>query len=197
MKPFLFLCLLLLAAACNPLRSVLRPSPERQLSRLLTAHPELVKHDTVSVHDTVTVARVQVQTRYVAIPDRPRERGDSLQLDALLSRLGSALDTAQRKATQATIYRLVRQRPYFPDTLRFDTLGVHGRIWQRGRVYSIRLTRDEIRTPHEARAVVSRLGPGDGNRPAAWYRPGTWPRWVYLLAGFLIGLLLCFRLARR
>lgn len=195
---FLFCALLLGLSACNPLRHLFAPNPERELGRLLTAHPELNTRDTVSVtvHDTVTVAKIDVQTRYVAVPNVVREQRDSLQLDSLINKLSASLDTAQRKAAQTSIRRLIRARPIFPDTLCFDTLGVHGRIWQWGNVYNIRLTRDEIKTPHTAtgKSVLQRLKPCSC-KSVIWYDPRTWP-YLWLLAGFVAGLFLCFSIRR-
>lgn len=187
---------LLLAAVslCLASCSVSRPTPEQQLGKLLTAHPELAAPDTITVHDTVVVAKLEVQTHYVAVPNVVRERRDSLQLDSLLAHLSAEIDTAQRKAAQSSIHRLVRQRPHFPDTLYFDTLGVHGRIWQQGNVYQIRLTRDAIKAPIAAKAVVARLKPC--NCPViTWYDPRTWP-WLWVLAGFAGGILLSLLLRR-
>ncbi len=189
-RALILACCSLALANC----STVRPTPERQLDALLTAHPTLTVRDTITVHDTVTIQAVKVETRYVAVPNVVRERRDSLQLDSLLAHLSAELDTAQRKAAQSSIHRLVRQRPYFPDTLCFDTLGVHGRIWQRGNVYTIKLTRDAITRPVTATTVVTRLKAG--NCPAAiWYDPRTWP-WAWVLAGFVGGILLCFSLRR-
>lgn len=194
MRVLLLFCAILLSlSACSPLRHVFAPNPAHELGLLLTQHPELNTHDTVRVHDTVTVARVQVQTRYVAVHDTVREQRDSLHLDALLLQLSTSLDAAQRKAAQTSIHRLIRQRPIFPDTLRFDTLGVHGRIWQRGNVYSIRLTRDEIHTPHTATVAFQRLVASRNS--LIWYDPRTWP-WLWLLLGFGAGLFLCFSIRR-
>jgi hypothetical protein len=169
--------------------SVFRKTPEQQLAQLVADNPRLATTDTVTVtiHDTVTVAKEEGQTRYVAMPNVARERRDSLQLDSLLGRLSVSLDSAQHKAAKASIHRLIRQRPIFPDTLCFDTLGVHGRIWQQGNVYNIRLTRDEIRTPHTAqgKAAYQRLTPCDC-KTVTWYDPGTWP-WLWVLAGFVGG----------
>lgn len=188
------LLFLLLLAGC----SVFRKTPEQKLAEFVAAHPELATTDTVTVtvHDTVTVPKIEVQTRYVAAPNVVRERRDSLQLDSLLNKLSASLDTAQRKAAQTSIHRLLRQRPIFPDTLCFDTLGVHGRIWQQGNVYSIRLTRDEIKTPHtaQAKAAYQRLTPC-GCNPILWYDPRTWP-WLWLLAGFMGGIALSLILRR-
>lgn len=196
MRTTLFLAAALLAAsACNPLRHILAPTPEQQLERFAAKHPGLARIDTVTVRDTVVVAKVEVRTRFVAVHDTVREQRDSLRLDSLLSRLSTSLDSAQHKAAKASIHQLLRQRPIFPDTLCFDTLGVHGRIWQRGNIYSIRLTRDEIRTPHEAKAAFQRLVPC-ACKPTIWYDPRTWP-WLWVLAGFVAGNLLCFTLARR
>jgi hypothetical protein len=171
---------------------VFRPTPEQQLGTLLTAHPELTVADTITVRDTVVVAKVEVRTRYVAVPNVQRERRDSLQLDSLLNHLSAELDTAQRKAAQSVVHRLLRQRPHFPDTLCFDTLGVHGRIWQQGNVYQIRLTRDAIKAPVAAKAVVARLKPCT---TVTWYDPRTWP-WLWVLAGFAGGILLSLLLRR-
>jgi hypothetical protein len=196
MRPFFFalLCLLLALTSC----SVFRPTPEQKLAGLVAENPQLATTDTVTVtiHDTVTVTKIEVQTRYIAAPNVVRERRDSLQLDSLLSRVSASLDTAQRKAAQSSIHRLVRQRPIFPDTLCFDTLGVHGRIWQRGNVYTIRLTRDEIKTPHtaRARAAFQRLT-ACTCKSVTWYDPRTWP-WLWLLAGFAGGILLSLYLRR-
>ena len=195
MRHLLFFCLILLAVvACNPTRHLFAPSPEKALAKLTAKHPELLRPDTITIHDTVTVAKIEVQTRYVPVPNVVRERRDSLQLDSLLNQLSASLDTAQRKAAQANIHRLIRQRPVFPDTLCFDTLGVHGRIWQQGKTYFIRLTRDEIKTPHQARQAIQRLTPCQCES-VIWYDPRTWP-WLWLLAGFLAGIALCLILRR-
>ncbi len=193
-NPLLFCLALLCLTACNPLRHLFTPTPEQALERFVSAHPELAKTDTLTIHDTVTVTKIEVRTRYVAAPNPVREQRDSVRLDSLLTRLGASLDTAQRKAAQSSIHRLIRQRPIFPDTLCFDTLGVHGRVWQRGNVYNIRLTRDAIRTPHEAKAAFQRLVPCDCHSPI-WYDPRTWP-YLWLLAGFLGGIALCLILRR-
>ncbi|GAA4349840.1 hypothetical protein GCM10023185_06890 [Hymenobacter saemangeumensis] len=192
MKALLTVLLFLACAGC----SLLRPNPERQLGRLLTKFPELNTRDTVTVHDTVTVEQVKVETRYVAMPNPVRERRDSLHLDSLLAKLSASLDSAQRKAAQGSIHRLVRQRPYFPDTLCFDTLGVHGRIWQRGNVYHIKLTRDAITTPVAAKTVVTRIKPCNCNPVFGWRQPATWPRWVYLVLGAVARSLLTVSLIR-
>ncbi|MBO2009174.1 hypothetical protein [Hymenobacter negativus] len=179
--------------------SVFRSTPEQKLAQLVADNPHLVTTDTVTVtvHDTVTVAKVEFQTKYVAVPNVVREQRDSLQLDSLLNKLSASLDTAQHKAAKSNIHRLLRQRPIFPDTLCFDTLGVHGRIWQQGNVYNIRLTRDEIKTPHtaQAKAAYQRLTPCDC-KPVIWYDPSTWP-YLWLLAGFMGGIALCLILRRK
>jgi hypothetical protein len=190
----LFCAALLSLTACNPLRHVFAPSPAQALEKFAAQHPELTRVDTVTVRDTVVVAKVEVHTRFVALPNPVREQRDSLQLDSLLNKVSASLDTAQRKAAQFSLHRLIRARPIFPDTLCFDTLGVHGRIWQRGNVYSIRLTRDAIRTPHEAKAAFQRLTPCTCKSPI-WYDPRTWP-YLWLLAGFAAGIVLCLRLRR-
>lgn len=192
---FLLAAALLTVSACNPLRHVFAPSPEQELERFAAKHPELARVDTVTVRDTIVVAKVEVHTRFVAVHDTVREQRDSLQLDTLINQLSASLDTAQRKAAQASIHRLIRTRPIFPDTLCFDTLGVHGRIWQQGNVYNIRLTRDAIRTPHEAKAAFQRLVPCDC-KPLIWYDPRTWP-YLWLLAGFMGGIALCLILRRK
>lgn len=192
----LLLCVGALALSSCGVGKLFRPSPEQQLSRLVARHPELQRTDTVMVHDTITVPTLQVETRFVFTPNVVRERADSLQLDSLLQKLETSLDTAKRRATTREVFRYIRaERPRFPDTLCFDTLGLRGKVWRTGSAYRISLMRKEIRQPHTAKAVVATLHPCDC-ATTIWYDPRTWP-WLWVLAGFVAGNLLCFTLARR
>ena len=187
------LCLTLGSCAVSRL---LRPTPEQQLSRLVARHPELSHRDTVTIRDTVTVPAVRVETKFVYRPDPARERADSLNLDSLLQKLETSLDTAKRRAATREVFRYIRvARPAFPDTLCFDTLGLRGKVWRAGSQYRISLLRREIRQPHEAKAIVTTLKPCTC-KTVIWYDPRTWP-WLWVLAGFGAGCLLCFRLNRR
>ncbi|MDO7877375.1 hypothetical protein Q5H93_21720 [Hymenobacter sp. ASUV-10] len=195
MRILLTLAIASLALSSCKLGKLFEPSPERQLGRLLTAHPELAAADTVTIHDTITVPQVHVETKFVYRANPAREHTDSLRLDSLLQKLETHLDTASRRATVREVFQYVRtERPRFPDTLCFDTLGLRGKVWRTGSAYQISLTRKEIRQPHAARAVVARLKPCDC-APLVWYDPRTWP-YGWLLCGILIGLIARFRQSR-
>ena len=199
----LWLCLLLACCAalggCG-IRRLLAPPPERQLGRLLTAHPELLTRDTVLVHDTITVPRLRVETRFVYRSDPARAVADSLRLtaglDSLLRRLQASLDTASHRAAVRGVYKFVQQaRPRFPDTLCFDTLGLRGKVWRSGTADRLSLTRATIRQARTVPVLTTTLRPCDCPTALIWYDPRTWP-WLWLLLGFVAGLLLCFSLRR-
>ncbi len=201
----LLFALLLLLAACQPLRGLLAPPPARQLGRqlgrLLTAHPELLTRDTVLVHDTITVPVLRVETRFVGRTDPVRASTDSLRfaaaLDSLLHRLQTSLDTAGRRAAVRGVQAVVgRARPRFPDTLCFDTLGLRGQVWRTGAAYRLRLTRAETRLAHAVPVLATTLHPCDCPTAPLWHDPRTWP-WAWLLAGFAGGVFTCLLLRRR
>ena len=195
MRIFILIAGASLALSSCKLGKLFEPSPERQLGKLLTAHPELAQRDTVTIHDTITVPQVHVETKFVYRANPAREHTDSLRLDSLLQKLETHLDTASRRATVREVFHYVRtERPRFPDTLCFDTLGLQGKVWRTGSSYHISLTRQEIRQPHAARAVVARLKPCDCAL-LVWYDPRTWP-YGWLLCGILIGLIARFRQSR-
>lgn len=184
---FLALAASALLGSCGVTR-LFEPSPARQLAKLVAAHPELQTRDTVTVHDTITVPQLRVETRFVYRANVVRERADSLKLDSLLQKLESSLDTAKRRATTKEVFRYLRaERPRFPDTLCFDTLGLRGKVWHSGNAYRISLVRQQIRQGHAAKAVVARLKPCDCDTPATWYLPYTWPRWAIFWPAFLLG----------
>jgi hypothetical protein len=196
MRILLFIAGASLALSSCKLGKIFEPSPERQLGKLLTAHPELAQPDTVTIHDTITVPQVHVETKFVYRTNPVKEQRDSLRLDSLLQKLETHLDTASRRATVREVFHYVRtERPRFPDTLCFDTLGLRGKVWRNGSNYRISLTRQEIRQPHAARAVVTRLKPCDC-AALVWYDPRTWP-YGWLLVGILLGLTIRFHYTRR
>ena len=124
------------------------------------------------------------------------------QLDSLVERLQTSLDSAQAAAVKARLQQLLLSRPVLRDTLCFDTLGIRGKIWLNGRNYKLAIIRDAIQDTARTEVVTGRLAPCPSLPPFSLFRPGTWgfAWWVWLLAGTVLGLLLgcslCIKLQR-
>jgi hypothetical protein len=184
----------LLASSCS-LTSQLRPhraAPAAQLASLLSEHPELVaKPETVKVKVFYRVPEIHFEKELVPVYDTvyiTRERG---QLDSLVNQLQSRLDSVQVVAVRHQLHQLLSGRPVLRDTLRFDTLGVSGKIWRVGQHYKINLVRRALQGSTTGPALVPRLREALPPR-YPFYNPAGWPLswWAWLLIGLLLGLLL-------
>jgi hypothetical protein len=199
----IMLLLLALATACSPFKNLFgKPTPEQQLSAVLEQHPELLKPDTVKVAVPILVPQVSFVQSLKQPLDSVYARQDGAQLDSLLCQLQASLDTARAAAVKAQLQRWLLSRPVLRDTLRFDTCGVRGKVWLKGRNYQLFIVRAAIQDT--ARGKVLRKRFAAPVAPAFHiFRPATWgfPWWLWLAIGAALGTWLgcgfCIRLMRR
>jgi hypothetical protein len=188
---FLFIGLAL-ATGCSPFKGLQlfghKPTPEQQLSAVLQAHPELLKPDTVKVMVPILVPQVSFQQTLKQPLDTVYARQDRAQLDSLLSQLQASLDTAQATAVRAKLQRLLLSRPVLRDTLRFDTCGVRGKVWLKGRNYQLFIVRAAIQDTAKGKVLRPRLA-GAVVPAFSIFRPATWgfPWWLWLAIGAALG----------
>jgi hypothetical protein len=190
----LFLCMLCLlagASSCS-FRSLFHksePTPEQQLQAVLQQHPELLKPDTIKVAVPVRVPEVRFEKELQQVHDTIYVQQDRAQLDSLLSPLQASLDSVQAVAVKAQLQAWLLQRPVLRDTLCFDTLGVSGKIWLKGRNYGLQVIRAAIQDTARARVVAGRLAACPEQPRFHLFRPATWgfPWYVWLLIGAALG----------
>jgi hypothetical protein len=187
---FLFLSLAM-ATGCSPFKGLFtrKPTAEQELSTVLAAHPELLKPDTISVAVPVRVPEVRFEKELVQVHDTVYVQQERAELDTLIEHLQTSLDTAQATAVKGKLHQLLLQRPVLRDTLCFDTLGISGKIWLKGRNYKLQLIRAAIADTARTRVVTGRLAACPELERFHLFRPATWgfPWYVWLLIGAALG----------
>jgi hypothetical protein len=197
--------LALLSSSCSLTRALKphRPTPAEQVAAILAEHPELVaKPETVTVKVYYRVPEVHFEKELVPVYDTVYVQREASQLDTLVNQLQSRLDSAHLVAVRHQLHQLLTDRPVLRDTLRFDTLGVKGKIWRVGRNYRLTVTRAAIQDTARGKAAIKQL---QVLPPVhlPFYNPAGWalPWYVWLLLGLVLGGLagfrICYLLTRR
>jgi hypothetical protein len=173
-------------------------TPAEAVAKIVAEHPELVaKPETIKVKVYYKVPEIHFEKELVPVYDTVYIQRDANRLDTLVNQLQSRLDSAHLVAVRAQLHKLLMQRPVLTDTLRFDTLGVAGKVWRTGRSYRVHLVRAAIQDTARTQLLQPRLRvlpPA----PVAIYNPAGWGLdwWHWLLIGLLLGALAMCLVAR-
>jgi hypothetical protein len=193
--------LALLASSCS-LTGALRhhDTPAEKVAKIVAEHPELLaKPETVQVKVYYKVPEIHFTRELVPVFDTVYVQRESGRLDSLMNQLQGRLDSAQRVTVRNRMQALLlNRRGLHPtDTLRFDTLGVRGKIWQVGATYHLDIVRRAVQGTARGPALVARLV-ALPPAPVPFYNPAGWPWrwWHWLLGGLVLGLLAGFLLCR-
>lgn len=105
--------MLLVAFAAMLAMSLASCTPQQRLNRLLKKHPELVKHDTVFIEKTITIAEVKADTG-------KKVNTNVAGVDSIIQHYTQLLDSANANRLTTEIKNYIINRPCLEDTLRLD-----------------------------------------------------------------------------